>query len=114
MSKNNDSYFQQYATDTTKGKAQWFLEPIGRFVSKDQALAAFIRTRSYLRQYVQETDIDLRKHFTFRRNIEHLADDQIEMGDVRDLHQLLLTGIAHTDRHIAQIERIKSDVRFPE
>ena len=62
---------------------------------------------------VISNEIDLRKHFTFRRNLEHVRTQDIKPGDVRDLHQLLLTGIAHTDRHLAQIKRIKQHQNFP-
>ena len=36
-----DDYFIKYATDTIKGKAKWFLEPIGRFCTKEEAIEAF-------------------------------------------------------------------------
>lgn len=109
-----DGYYQEYATDTARNQlAQWYLEPIGRFGTKKKALEAFIRTRGYFIDFVKTTDIDLRKHFTFRRNIEHLNIEDLKTGDVRDLHQLLLTGIAHTDRHLNQIRKIKENPDFP-
>lgn len=113
IAKGNDSYFQGYATDTVKGKSQWFLEPLGRFGTKTAALDAFLRVRCHFTEFLANTDIDLRKHFTFRRQLEFVDDHKIKPGDVRDLHQLLLTGIAHTDRHLAQIKRIKQDENFP-
>lgn len=111
--RGNDNYFKEYATDTTKGRAQWFLEPIGRFCSKSDALEAFLRVRKHFTAYIKETDVDLRKHFTFRNNIEGKDESEIKVGDVRDLHQLLLTGIAHTDRHLTQIRRIKRHKDYP-
>ena len=111
--KGWDKHFQNYATDTVKGKSQWFLEPIGRFSTKTEAIVAFLRVRGYFIAFIETTEIDLRKHFTFRRNLELVAPNDIVAGDVRDLHQLLLTGIAHTDRHLAQIRRIKQHKNFP-
>ncbi len=67
----SDTYFQGYATDMIKGKSQWFLEPIGGFCSKNNALDAFLRARTHLTEFVRDTDIDLRKHFTLRNNIEN-------------------------------------------
>jgi hypothetical protein len=111
--KSNDNYFQSYATDTVKGKSQWFLEPLGRFGTKTAALEAFLRVRHHFTEFLANTDIDLRKHFTFRRQLEFVDAHNFKLGDVRDLHQLLLTGIAHTDRHLTQIKRIKQDENFP-
>ncbi len=111
--EGQDRYFQAYATDTVKGNSQWFLEPIGRFKTKTAALAAFIRVRTHFSDFVASTEIDFRKHFTFRRNLEDVRVNDIKPGDVRDLHQLLLTGIAHTDRHLAQIRQIKQHKDFP-
>ena len=65
------------------------------------------------RLYVENNDVDLRKHFTFRKYIEGIPLDRIKPGEVRDLHQLLLTGIAHTKRHVLQIKRIKEHANFP-
>ncbi len=108
-----DSYFSSYATDTTKGTARWFLQPIGRFCSKGEARQAFERVRENFINFVRDTDVDMRKHFTFRSYIEGKEVSEIKKGDVRDLHQLLLTGIAHTKRHLEQIRKIKTHPEFP-
>ena len=113
IAKGMDSHYLAYSTDSVRGKAQWFLEPIGRFTSMEKALEAFLRTRSYFTDFVRSTDVDFRRHFTFRRNLENIELSEIKPGDVRDLHQLVLTGIAHTDRHLAQIRRIKLHADFP-
>lgn len=113
ITSGQDGFFTRYAVDTTKGKAQWFLEPLGRFPTKEMGVNAFLRARGGLKKFVEETNIDLRKQFTFRVPVEGLSLNQIKIGQVRDLHQLLLTGIAHTDRHIRQIEKIKLQEDFP-
>ena len=75
--------------------------------------AAFYKARGELTQLIEETDVDLRKQFTFRVPVEGKDIENIKIGQVRDLHQLLLTGIAHTDRHLLQIRRIKDHLQYP-
>lgn len=113
ITEGQDQYFTNYATDSVAGKAQWFLEPLGRFPTRERGLAAFLRARSAVSTFVSETKIDLRKQFTFRTEVEGKDLSKLIIGQVRDLHQLLLTGIAHTDRHLQQIRNIKQHHSFP-
>ena len=113
VTAGKDSHFTNYSTDTTRSKAQWFLEPLGRFCSKENGEAAFYRARKELTLFVEKTEIDLRKQFTFRTPVEGKELSDIQIGQVRDLHQLLLTGIAHTDRHLRQIRKIKEHPEYP-
>lgn len=108
-----DDYFIKYATDTIKGKAKWFLEPIGRFCTKKEAIAAFNSARGNLTQLVKNAKEDFRKQFTFRAKIAIDTLSKAKPGQVRDLHQLVLTGIAHTERHLRQIREIKRHKDFP-
>ncbi len=114
ITKGQDQHFIKYATDATPGQSQWFMEPLGRFPDKEDAWEAFSRARGGLRGFVQQTPIDLRRQFTFRTPMEGKAVSDIKIGQVRDLHQLLLTGIAHTDRHLSQIRKIKEHENYPE
>lgn len=113
ITKGRDDYFSSYATDTVRSDAKWFLEPLGRFHSVEMGKDAFVRARLHLSQFVSTSQIDLRKQFTFRRPVHGTAVVDLKIGQVRDLHQLLLTGIAHTDRHIHQIKSIKQLKAFP-
>lgn len=113
ITEGQDQYFIDYATDAAPGQAQWFLEPIGRFDNKELGAIAFFRARGKLREFVAQTQIDLRKQFTFRTTVEGKEVSELSIGEVRDLHQLLLTGIAHTDRHLAQIKEIKQHKDYP-
>jgi len=88
------------------------LEPIGRFCSKTESILAFTRTRKHLVEYVENTAIDLRKHFSFGSQAGSKSIDEIKPREVYDLHQLLLLGIAHTDRHLNQIRAIKKNPDF--
>jgi hypothetical protein len=110
--KGNDSLLLAYATDPTKGNAG-YLEPIGRFCSKDEARSAFIRIRKMILNIVSTTDEDLRQHFTFRNYQDDGGLTNPGIYDVRDLHQLMLTCIAHTDRHIHQIIQVKMHSDYP-
>ena len=113
ITEGKDVYFSNYSTDTTRGKAQWFLEPLGRFCSLKDGEAAFYKVRRELTQLIEQTDVDFRKQFTFRVSVERKEITDIKIGEVRDLHQLLLTGIAHTDRHLNQIRKIKLHQDYP-
>lgn len=113
ITEGNDAYFVKYATDTIKGQASWYLEPKGKYKTEEACKKAFYKARGEITSFVEKTDIDLRKQFTFRVPVEGKAISQIKIGQVRDLHQLILTGIAHTDRHLTQIRRIKTHPNYP-
>ena len=106
--KKNDSLVSAYATDPQKGVADWYVQPRGRWCDKRSAVAQFNRTRDKMLEFVKTTDADLRMQFTYRKKVP-----KNDFRRVRDLHQIILTTIAHTKRHIHQIERIKSRPDFP-
>ncbi len=112
ITAGHDSHFTKYANDTTKSEARWFLQPRGRYDSIEAGWSAFLQARNELRKFVANTDIDLRKQFTFRIAVQGKDIKDISIGEVRDLHQLLLTGIAHTDRHLTQIRNLKNHPEF--
>lgn len=113
ITKGMDGYFTKYATDTIKGQANWFLQPKGKFSTKESTEDAFYTARGKLKEFVEQTEADLRKQFTFRAPMYKKDISELTIGEVRDLHQLLLTGIAHTDRHLLQIRNIKKHPSFP-
>ena len=113
ITEGQDQHFTKYAKDPTPGRARWFLEPLGRFTTREAGVNAFFRARVELYKWVEQTEIDLRKQFTFRTPVTGKKVDDIKIGQVRDLHQLLLTGIAHTDRHLQQIKKLKEHPDYP-
>ena len=113
VTTGQDDYFLNYATDPKKSQAKWFLQPIGRFESKRRSIDAFLRARDGIRDFIEATKIDLRRHFTFRNKGGDKKVADIKIGEVRDLHQLILTGVAHTDRHLKQIRNIKKNKFYP-
>ena len=111
--KGNDPIFIHYVTDTLKAEAG-ILSPIGRFCSKEKSIFAFNRTLDVLISMVNTTDKDMRKHFTFRNFVFDGHLSHAEKYNVRDMHQLMLTCIAHTERHLNQLRKIKSHPNYPQ
>ncbi len=105
----NDSKVSEYEFNPEKDKSDWFVEPLGRWADKESAIYQFNRSRDKMIEFVELTDADLRVHFTFRD-----IEDESDFRRVRDLHQIVLTTVAHTRRHIHQIERIKDQPDFPD
>jgi len=85
----------RFVTDKNKGNSPWYLEPRQRWESKEKALAVYSLYRNKLIDFVKNTDKDLRKYVTTsgRGNTKY-----------RDLHQLVLISIAHSERHIHQLK----------
>jgi hypothetical protein len=106
--KGNDEKILAYATDPDKAQAGWFLEPQGRWADPARGMASFLRSRAKLTEWVRTTPADLRVHFTFRE-----YKGKANLWSVRDLHQLLLTTIAHTERHLNQILKVKTHAGYP-
>jgi quercetin dioxygenase-like cupin family protein len=108
----NDEKLLAYEHDPGKADAG-YLKPVGRFGTKELALQAFDTIRHRIIRFVRTTPKDLRSYYTFR-NYE--PDGKLAHADiyaVRDLHQLMLTCIAHTKRHIRQLQRVKAHPGFP-
>ena len=76
-------------------------EPSGKYGSYKATLKAFKTKRTANIKYVKKTKDDLRNHYR-----------QLPFGTIDGL-QVLLFMSGHTDRHIAQIEEIKSHGNFP-
>ena len=107
--KGNDQAIMAYASDSEKAQAGWFLEPQGRWsADPGKGLASFLRSRGKLTEWVQGTRKDLRVQFTFRE-----YKGTANRWSVRDLHQLLLTTIAHTERHVNQMLNVKAHPGYP-
>ncbi len=104
--KGIDTIMIAYATDPNKGMAPFAAQPIGRFQTKQELLSFFNRFRNAVIELIQRTSVDFRLHFVFR-------PPDWGVWHVRDLHQYTLVWIAHTERHLGQIERIKAHQDFP-
>lgn len=110
--KGNDQVFVEYSDDPLKADAG-FLSPFGRYCSKEKSEFAYNRIRNALYGTVINSKVDFRKHFTFRN---FKFDGQLtsaETYNVRDMHQIVLTCISHTDRHLKQLRRVKNHPNYP-
>ena len=106
-----DSVVQSYAQEFTpkalsKPPTPELSKPYGRFPDGSVCISHFDFVRSIVSRFVAQTEADLRRHFTFRRYPR-------PRFNVRDLHQLVLTAIAHADWHVEHIRHIKASPRLP-
>ena len=85
-----------------KRKAPDYLEPAGKWVTQDAAVSEFRKLRDAHIAYVDQTQDDLRAHFTENR----------VMGEI-DAYQWMLLISAHTERHVLQIEEVKANAKYP-
>jgi uncharacterized damage-inducible protein DinB len=85
-----------------KRKAPDYLEPAGKWVTQDAAVSEFRKLRDAHIAYVDQTQDDLRAHFTENRVV----------GEI-DGYQWMLLISAHTERHVLQIEEVKASAKYP-
>ena len=85
-----------------KAQAPEFLRPTGRWATEADLTNAFEESRKATMDYIRTTNDDLRDHFF----------DHPLLGTM-DGYQWLLLISAHSARHTAQIEEVKSDPNFP-
>lgn len=87
---------------TRKFQAPEPVAPRGKLTAKAELLAAFDKARSRAISYLETTKDDLRGHFG-----EHWV-----LG-VLDAYQWLLFVTAHSERHLAQLNEVKTHPGFP-
>ena len=85
-----------------KVQAPEFLQPTGRFASREATTKAFEEARAKTMDYVRTTNDDLRDHF----------GPHPMLGTI-DCYQWILLISAHSERHTKQIEEVKADPNFP-
>ena len=85
-----------------KAKSPEVFKPSGKFKNPKDAIIAFSEQRLKTIEYIKTTQDDLRNHFW-----KHPLTGNI------DLYQTLLLMSAHLERHLNQIENIKSNPNFP-
>ncbi|MGB4841181.1 MAG: hypothetical protein WBP08_19385 [Saprospiraceae bacterium] len=110
--KGNDQVFIEYSDDPLKANAG-FLSPFGKYCSKDKTEFAYNRIRDALFGTVKNSKNDFRKHFTFRN---FKFDGQLtnaEIYNVRDMHQIVITCISHTERYLKQPRKVKIHPNYP-
>ena len=76
-------------------------EPSGKFGTYEEALNAFGTKRAEHIAYMETTEDDLRNHYA-----------QLPFGTI-DAFQLLIFMSGHTERHVKQMEEVKTDKNYP-
>lgn len=100
--KLTDDMIKKILTDRSfKVKTREGFIPSGKFGDTWKSLEEFKIKRAGHIAYIKETKDDLRNHF-----------GKLPFGLV-DSYQLLIFMSAHTQRHILQIEEVKSNSNFP-
>lgn len=87
---------------TWKAKSPEIFKPSNKFSNVKEAIITFQKQRIKTISYIEATKDDLRNHYW-----KHPLTGKI------DLYQTLLLMSAHVERHIEQIENIKSSIGFP-
>lgn len=97
-----DSTYINWMNDPGPHKAEWNAEPLGLMKGKDN-LSFYLFGRNHIIDFIKNTSYDLRAHYTYRWGNEKR----------RSIHALMVVHFGHTDRHLKQIRRIKSNPKFP-
>ena len=84
-------------------KAREVVRPTGQWSEPDVLIEEFRSARARTLAFAAETDADLHTHF-----FPHIA-----FGDL-DCCQWLLVLSFHTDRHVLQIQQVKTHPKYPE
>ncbi len=93
---------------TIKAKAPDFIQPAG-LLSPSQSLDRISRSYERLAQYVESTP-DLRDHVLESPPLHVLTGGAYSLSDG---YQWALTAASHDERHVRQIEELKSHPNYP-
>lgn len=100
---NDARIIKQLTNRRGKANSPEKLKPTGTYADATTAIKVFQSERINTINYVNTTNDDLRNHFW-----KHMATGVI------DLYQTLIVLSAHLERHVAQIEEVKSAKNFPQ
>jgi DinB superfamily len=84
-----------------KAQAPDELKPTNRFASPEGSLKHLLESRSQTEEFLNNTP-DLRQHVT-----------DSPLGMKLDAYEWVLFLAAHSERHLKQIQEVKSDPNFP-
>ncbi|MDQ3314779.1 MAG: DinB family protein [Verrucomicrobiota bacterium] len=85
-----------------KAQAPEPLKPTGKFATREELVKHFKEVRAKEIAFLEETKEDLRSH---------IADNPAL--DAMDAYQWVIFNGAHSKRHTAQIEEVKTDANYP-
>ncbi|WP_350286512.1 DinB family protein [uncultured Croceitalea sp.] len=98
----DEQLYMMISSREKKVKTPEPFEPSGKFGNHEETLTAFLNKRNAHISYTQNTTDDLRNHF----------NSNLPFGTI-DGVQLLLFMAGHTERHVMQMEEIKTHKLFP-
>jgi hypothetical protein len=99
---SDEAIVKMISDRTEKRKTQEAFEPTGKFGSFEATLTEFKTKRDNNINYVRTTEDDLRNHY-----------NDFPFGKI-DAYQTILFMAAHSKRHIAQIEEVMKNPKYPE
>ena len=94
--------FEKIPDRSRKAQAPEPLKPTGKFATRDELVKHFKETRAQEIAFLEQTKEDLRSH---------IADNPAL--DAMDAYQWVIFNGAHSKRHTAQIDEVKTDVSYP-
>lgn len=94
--------FEKIPDRSRKAQAPEPLKPTGKFATRDELVKHFKEVRAQEVAFLEQTKEDLRSH---------IADNPAL--DAMDAYQWTIFNGAHSKRHTAQIEEVKTDSNFP-
>jgi hypothetical protein len=97
----DEAVLKRYTDRSSKRKTSETLVPTNRFGSYEATLKSFLEKRNSNIEFVKKTQDDFRNRIV-----------TFSYGTV-DLYQALLASVAHSERHIAQLEEVMADPKFP-
>ncbi len=100
--QQDDELIKKIYDRSQKAQAPEPLRPSNKWAGGPEALAAFKAQRKNNIEAIKKMDLDLRAH---RMDFPILKD--------MDAYQFLLLMSAHTQRHTAQAEEVKTDAGYP-
>ena len=99
----SDTTFLSWMAESKSHNAPENAIPLGYMKGKDN-LSFFTFGRDFITDFVKKTSKDLRIHFTPREG---------EPNNRRSINALFIVQYSHTDRHLRQIQKIKSHPNYP-
>src|SRR3954464_10867147 len=85
-----------------KAQAPEALKPTGKFATREELVKHFSEVRAKEIAFLEQTKEDLRNHIA----------DNPALGQM-DAYQWVIFNGAHSKRHTAQIEEVKTDAKYP-
>ena len=94
--------FEKIPDRSRKAQAPEALKPTGKFANREELVKHFTEVRAKEIAFLEQTKEDLRNH---------IADNPAL--DAMDAYQWVIFNGAHSKRHTAQIEEVKTDANYP-